>query len=243
MKKPEKRLNWPWLGPLPRRRAIARRDVTIAAIVAAISLSACGSQSSSDYSQIFEFAKKSFAGNEQNITLKQAAAVPYASIGVRIGDSPQQMLVLATDSGDEQLWTSASHIVLSLRDGRIVRTVGLSRDLSDLRLMKSMALKSPRASLSGPVQQTLLADFADLGIYSTPISCMAKEAAAGSIDILGQEIKTVRIEERCEDADLGWAFTNTYWIDPATGQLWRSVQHIHPDADTVEIDVLRPPAG
>ena len=39
----------------------------------------------------------------------------------------------------------------------------------------------------------------------------------------------------------GWSFENLFWVDPQTGFVWRSVQHIAPGVAPIEIDVLRPP--
>lgn len=243
LKKPEKRLYGQEHEPLPQLSRKMHLAARVAATAIAFNVCACSSEGSSDYAQLIEFGKKSWFGDSQNITLQQAAAVPYASIGVRIGDGPQQMLVLAADSGGEKLWTSASHIVLALRDGRIVRTVGLGNDLGGLRLMASGNIEPPSASLNGAVHQALAADFGDIGVYSSAIACTASRTASETIQILGQEIRTVRVDEQCEDANLDWSFVNTYWLDPNNGQAWRSIQHVHPGTDTVEIDVLRPPAG
>ena len=60
------------------------------------------------------------------VTRDQAAAIPYASMGYRLDDGIRALLVLATDANGEQLWTSAAHVVIVTRDGRIVRTVGLA---------------------------------------------------------------------------------------------------------------------
>lgn len=243
LKTPEERHDRPGTAPRLRIPHAPRCTAMIAAVATVASLGACSSESGSDYAQIADFARKSWTASGQAITLQQAAAVPYASIGVRIDDGPQQMLVMAAESGGASLWTSASHIVLSIRDGRIVQTVGLDRDLGGLTPMGTGSIEPPRVSLNGQVHQILVADFGDLGVYATPIACTAKKAADEPIDILGRKIDTVRIEERCEDANLGWAFENTYWLDAATGQVWRSIQHVHPDAGTVEVNVLRPPSG
>ena len=66
------------------------------------------------------------------VTRDQAAAIPYASLGYSLDDGNQSILVLATDTNGELLWTSPSHIVIVTRNGRIVRTLGFAHDLSGL---------------------------------------------------------------------------------------------------------------
>ncbi len=51
-------------------------------------------------------------------------ALPYASMGWRLNGGPQNIIVLASDSGQEQMWTSAARIVIVTKDGRIKRTGG-----------------------------------------------------------------------------------------------------------------------
>ena len=104
----------------------------IALIAALLLLSGCSS-GTSDYTLYYQAVRQSIAAGfdgSPHITKDQAAAIPYASIGYRLNDGPEQLLVLATDSGEEQLWTSGAHVVIVTRGGRIVRTVGFAQDVS-----------------------------------------------------------------------------------------------------------------
>lgn len=160
---------------------------------------------------------------------------------MQLGDGPQQMLVLAVDSGGRQLWTSRVHIVIATRDGRIVSTVGLPHDLSDLTPGGGDAMPAPDAIGPAPVKESMRADYRAEDQFSVTIACRAKADGPESITILGQAIRTRRIVESCRAPLLDWHFTNTYWIDPSTGLVWRSVQYLHPDMDPVTIETLRPP--
>ncbi len=209
------------------------------ALVSALAAAGCTSFDQSDYGQLFHYARRAWSGGGDTVELQQAAAVPYASIAIRIGDGPQQMLLLASDAGGNRLWTSSSHIVVATHDGRIVRTVGLTRNLSGLTFAPLAAGQS--SGFAVQPAQTLLADFSDLNTYSVPIICHAHAVGARTITILGQSIRTDRVNEDCRSQALNWSFVNSYWLDPASGLVWRSIQHIHPDFATVVIETLRPP--
>lgn len=207
--------------------------------LALCSLSACSSieVGGGDAGALYRLAKIMWNGNRQSVTLAQAASVPYASMGVRIGNGPQTMIVLASDTGTQRLWTSAAHISLETRDGRIMRTAGLAHNLSGAETIRVAKQKDGTRTVQW------LADFADLGLYSMPIICRDSNAGAETITILGKAIQTRRINESCQSQSTGldWSFHDTFWVDPETGLTWRSIQHIHPDFDPVETEILRPP--
>ncbi len=144
---------------------------------------------------------------------------------------------MQSDSGKERLWTSAAHVTLATRNGRIVRTAGLEHNLSGYQTV--------RDTDNGNGMRTILwfADFADLGLYSVPILCRDRNAGPETITILGKTIHTRRVNESCasQNSRLDWTFHNTYWRDPESGLTWRSIQHVHPGTEAIETEILRPP--
>ena len=197
---------------------------------AAIVLTACSSNHDQLYDQYFQAVKQSFAASfgNQRVSREEAAAIPYASMGFRVDEGRQGMLVLATDTGGEMLWTAKSHIVILTRDGRISRTVGLPHDISAVTPQTGQVLPPPSAALRGQVSSMRLADFPDISAYGVPLHCTASAAGRETIVILGSAMPTVRVNESCRSAQLRWSFVDSYWIDPQSGLVWRSIQHIHP---------------
>jgi hypothetical protein len=172
------------------------------------------------------------------VTLQQAAAVPYASMGISLGDSGQSMIILASDTGGERLWTSKARIAITTAsDGRIVRTAGLEHDLGGYE---------PRGDTMGADGVRTVrweADFPELNLHSILISCQDRVAGNETIYILGKPIHTQRIDESCASTDsrLDWSFENRYWVDIGNGLVWRSIQHVNPKLDAIETEILRPP--
>lgn len=203
-------------------------------------LSACSDLTfgGGDVGQLYRMTKAMWSGENQNITLTQAAAVPYASMGIKLADGPQAMIVLVGGSAGERIWTSAAHITLATRNGRIVRTAGLAQNLSGYQTVRSII------NADGTRTVVWLADFADMGVYSAPILCRDRDAGEEAITILGKPIHTQRINETCasQQNNLDWSFHNTYWKDPVTGLTWRAIQHVHPKFGPIETEILRPPA-
>jgi hypothetical protein len=195
-----------------------------------------------NYAQFYQLAKQSLSASFGNVrvTRDQAASIPYASMGYSLDNGNQMLLVLATDSNGELLWTGPSHVVIVTRDGRIIRTVGLGHDLAGLTMRNGPA-PAPAAAVRGPFTSTRLEDFPELGIYGAQVSCRARLVGQQKIDILGQAVTTNRVDEACRSPKTDWSFVDTYWVDSNNGMVWRSRQHIHPKEEEIETELFRPP--
>jgi hypothetical protein len=213
-------------------------------IAALLLLSGCDSTGTSDYTLYYQALRQSFAGGfggSPHVTKDQAAAIPYASIGYRLNDGPEQLLVLATDSGAEQLWTSGAHVVIVTRGGRIVRTVGLAQDVSAVTPQKGQQIFGPAEARGKSLISVRLEDFPGIPTYGVAVKCTALPKGPETIVILGRGVTTRKVDESCRSDALDWTFTDSYWIDPQSALVWRSIQHVGPKGEKIEIETLRPP--
>lgn len=219
-----------------RARSAARSTVLVmAGLISSAALGGCGSSGNADLSNIRSIMKLAFAP-PQRVTIKQAAAIPFATIGIRLGNGPQAIATLATDDGGQRLWASGQKVmIVTTRSGQIQRTVGLPNNLTWM-IPSGSTETNPAARRS-----VWTADFADLGVYAATIRCDAIASATVQISILGNRIATRRTNVRCTAPQLNWTFQNVYWTDFQTGMAWRSFQHVHPKLDPIEIETLRPP--
>jgi hypothetical protein len=215
----------------------------LALVAAMLLLAGCSSSGTTDYTQYYRVLRQSVAAgfSSGRITKAQAAAVPYASMGYRVNDGAEQLIVLATDANGEQLWTSGAHIVIATRGGRIVRTVGLPHDVAAMTPTAGLELPPALAALKGRLTYSRLEDFSDIPVYGAAISCTTWSRGGQTIVILGRGISTFRVDEVCRSLSLGWSFTDSYWLDRQTGLAWRSIQHIHPKGGKIETEILRSP--
>ena len=213
----------------------------LAAFTLSLLVGGCNSTGDSDYSQFYRALRQSIGASfgQGRITKSQAAAIPYASMGYRLNDGMEQLLVLATDSNDEQLWTSASHVVIATRGGRIVRTVGLPTNVSAVTPAVGQAIPLLSASLSGTVSYSRLADLPDNRIYGAALACKLVYRGRQTIVILGRGLTTIKIDENCASKALNWTFTDSYWMDVDNRLVWKSIQHIGPEKGKIETEILR----
>jgi hypothetical protein len=216
----------------------SRKALRTAPVLAAvILLGGCSVIGGGDVSSLYVIAKNLWGGG-QKVTLAEAAAVPYASMGISLGDTSEVMIILAGDAGGQRLWTSATKIAITTKDGRIVRTAGFEHNLGGYEPRGDSVDEDGRRTVRWQ------ADFPDLNLYSVSITCQDHPAGDETIIILGKDIHARRIDESCASAgsQLDWSFKNTYWVDPESGLVWRSIQHVHPQLDAIETEILRPPA-
>lgn len=214
-----------------------------AALFAALLLAGCSSDGNSDYKAYFQLVRQSLHGamGDGAVTRAEASTIPYASMGVRVGGSPENLIVLASDTNGDLLWTSKAHIVIVTRDGRIVRTVGLAHDMGGMAPQAGQAIPSPAQALKQAYVTTRSADFPDIGAYAVLIVCSSAPVGPQSISILGNVIATVRVDEHCRSVPRDWDFTDSYWVDAQSGFVWRAQQHVHPDGDMLTTEIFRPP--
>lgn len=213
------------------------RAPILVSMLAALAAGGCSSDGNNDWRAMFDAVTQSYETRDAAVSMEEASAVPYATLGLRTGEGREQLLLLATDVNGQRLWTVGTQIAITTRGGRIIATAGLGNDLTNL----SGEVESP-ADWARRRETHFIADFTKQGLYGIRIDCSDTPLGMEEITILGAKFSTLRVEEKCRSDTLGWDFTNTFWIDPDTGRSWRSIQQVHPKADPVEIEILRPPA-
>lgn len=211
------------------------RTRAAAALVLAGLLGGCSSDGN-NWIEMFKVARNLWDTRDAPVGLDEAAAIPYATLGVRVNGGREQILVLATDNHGERLWTASALVAITTREGRIVRTAGFGTDLSGYGNGVGSA-----GDWNQPHRYSWSADFADLGLYSVLVQCQVTPAGPDPVTILGKEINTFRVDETCRADRIDWSFTNSYWISSETGRIWRSIQAVHPKGLVLEIEILRPP--
>ena len=221
---------------------MARICSALLAAMLALGVSACedtGSVSSAD-TDILSLGKVFLhaiggIGSTASVPRDQAAAIPYASLGVRIGGSDQAMFVLASKSGDDLLWLGGPSLGVVTRHGRVVRTVGFASNLSGVH-----AAQGVKQDLTQPSVDYQY-DFGDQSRYGIPVKCTRQNLGPERIAIIGVPRVTTHIAEDCTASGMDWRFRNEFWVDPS-GFVWKTRQFVTPKLDSLAFEVLRPAA-
>lgn len=193
------------------------------------SLGACAGQS--DLSRVGSLLVQQVAGigSTSYVSRAQVLAIPYATLGVRLGSSDQAMLVLEGTSAGTLQWVGGTQFAIATRNGRILRTVGFEHNLASLQ---------PAGPAAGGTDYRY--DLPDLNAYGVAVHCSETDAGREQIEILGDAHQTEHVLEDCVAPELDWTFRNEFWRDSANGFVWRSVQSVHPGLDPLELETLRP---
>ena len=169
-------------------------------------------------------------GTNEKVAREQASEVPYASMGLEYGFSPQVLLVLGMAAGDGLDWYAGDALFVRTQRGRITRTAGLPNDLGGRRLTQ----------VAGSAMITYALDFPDLGVFGAVAQCSNTNAGDENVEILGSSILTRHVVEHCSVPTIRWRFDNEYWEDRMTGYVWRSRQYVHPKSPPIVLEVFRP---
>jgi hypothetical protein len=199
-------------------------------------LAAC--QGNSDASRIGQLLYQQFTaiGGDEGVPRERVVAIPYATLGVRLGSSSEAMLVLASQSGNNLQWVGGTEFAITTRHGRIVRTSGFANNLIGFQGA------SDDAAAAGVQSHDYLYDLGTLDAYNVLVHCAERDVGAERLIILGDAHDTRHIVEDCTAAQVDWNFSNEFWRDSATGYVWKSLQFVHPGLDPLTLEVLRPAA-
>jgi hypothetical protein len=205
-------------------------------VCAGLAAPLCACESNSDSLRIGKMIYERIAGvgGSDSVPRTQVVAIPYATLGVRLGSSAEAMFVLESRSGAALQWVGGSEFAISTRGGRILRTAGFVHNLSGFLEETTQPAKGPTDS------RDYRYDLADMNAYGVSVHCSEHDAGQEQIVIIGDVHQTRHVIENCVAAELDWSFSNEYWKDIASNYILRSIQYIHPGLDPVALETLRP---
>jgi Group 4 capsule polysaccharide lipoprotein gfcB, YjbF len=214
---------------------VRQASAIVLAVPLTLVLTACAADS--DIRQVANLVWQSASGSAEKVPRERAEAIPFATMGLEYGSSPQAILVLGAVRDATLEWYAGEQVFVATRHGRIVRTAGLPYDLGGL--YGPTGGRDTQAG-GGIMAAPLTLDLPDLGVFGASVQCQIRTLEVGEIEIFGANIPTRHSIETCEAAAIKWKFDNEFWTDPASGYVWRSRQHVHPKAPPLILEVFRP---
>ena len=209
-------------------------------------LGACASINSnniaSSYFIAFEALKDTIFGQPDNlITRDLVEKIPYASAKLKIGKGPAGLVILESIENKQYTWVSADKIFVVVKNGKIIRTLGLSNNLT--------SFESPKQTFKELiVENEPTLDYFTYYSYDKPLLLDLKmqvhlsKKGIQSVTILGEVKSLILIEEEISNVYIGWKAINQYWVDPDDFFVWKSVQHISPKLPEFIFEVTKKPA-
>jgi len=172
------------------------------------------------------------------LTAADVAAVPYAQILVTTPSSEGVMAKLR-QQGDLQFWVASGKQVLLIRDGLVVRSVGLEPSLDGTRFDGDSPFKRGLQQITDGETSTRWIDIYKGEQIGLALNSRFRRKGLETVTILGQPHVLQRIDEAIEIPALGFSATNRFWVRPDNGLVLQSEQHLTPEL-ALKIVHLRP---
>ena len=213
-------------------RRVSLNSCVVAVAIVVAGCSDIGDFSDTDMGQLGEllFHQITKIGTSESVPRARAAAIPYASLGVRLGSSDESMFVLGSKTGNDLHWLGGQRLAITTRAGRIVQTAGFEHNLTGFQ---------GNADVASPGTKDFVYDIAEPPRYGVAVRCTTRPVGRERLLILGVPHETNHVAEDCQAPQLDWKFRNEFWSD-GSGLVWKSKQSAEPDLDGLELEILRP---
>ena len=173
-----------------------------------------------------------------HVTADDVAAVPYAQILVTTPSS-QGVMAKVRQHGDLQFWVASGKQVLLMRDGLVVRSVGLEPSLDGTRFDGESPFKRGLQHIADGETSTRWIDVYKGEQVGLAVNSRFRRKGLETVTILGQPHALQRIDEAFEIPALGFSATNRFWVRPDDGLVLQSQQYLTPEL-ALKIVHLRP---
>ena len=172
------------------------------------------------------------------LTAADVAAVPYAQILVTTPSS-EGVMAKVRQQGDLQFWVASGKQVLLMRDGLVVRSVGLEPSLDGTRFDGESPFKRGLQHIADGDTSTRWIDIYKGEQVGLAVNSRFRRKGLETVTILGQPHALQRIDEAIEIPALGFSATNRFWVRPDDGLVLQSEQYLTPEL-ALKIVHLRP---
>ena len=172
------------------------------------------------------------------LTAANVVEVPYAQILVTTPSSEGVMAKLR-QQGDLQFWVASGKQVLLMRDGLVVRSVGLEPSLDGTRFDGESPFKRGLQHIADGYTSTRWVDIYKGEQVGLAVNSRFRRKGLETLTILGQSHALQRIDEAIEIPALGFSATNRFWVRPDDGLVLQSEQYLTPEL-ALKIVHLRP---
>ncbi|CAM4367246.1 YjbF family lipoprotein [Stenotrophomonas lactitubi] len=213
------------------RHAIRQRHVALA-LLALVAATSCGVVGKTSVKSV-QIALQGKPDVEP--TAAQVAANRYPQIKV-VGPAGGAVLVLGNIDSGRQAWYSSERSIVFLRNGIVVGTHGSTPELQDMTIEGESPFHVLHRIADGTTVQRRY-DAMPGYRYGMNVTGTLATLGREKVRILESDRDLLHVRERLSGN--GWKRDNHYWVDPANGFIWKSIQAIAPDT-SLEVVQLKP---
>lgn len=181
-----------------------------------------------------------FGVDDITLTNEQIQSMPYASMYLRIDGGQRIFVVLGYAENGEQKWVTQDKAMLVTRNGRVVRTLGLTDNLTDINNLQQDPLAKGLTLEDGASWTRTLSWTENGKLRSGTATSRFSREKDQLLTVAGQQIACRVYREAVEIAANGKSWENIFWIDATTGQVRQTDQYAGADMLHVETTILKP---
>ncbi len=216
-----------------RRPVWCRVHVSCACLAFALLMTGCSTLTRSS----FDLVRLAIADRKTHAySADQVAAVPYAQIAVEGMERPVTMVLGSDDSG-RQAWYSSDRRIVFLRQGVLAGTAGMPGGDAAAITVDDEKVFAHLLDVRDGTRVRRTYDWMPGYRYGVQVSGELRRGPTVQVEILGQSITLVRVDERLSGP--GVSGVNNYYVDPQDGTIVKSRQLVRP-GKSLEFTVLKP---
>jgi len=190
----------------------------------------------------FETFKSAVFGYEDfPITRELIDNIPYASIRLKIGKGPAGLLILENKERKKNTWLSADQVTIVEREGKIIRTLGLTNNLTSIRPQSVNHVEFVK-NKDSPIYKSFIS-LDNPEVFELELKVKVLNKGLEEIEIVDKKYSLIHFIEEKENRYIRWKSKDHYWVDPVDGFVWKSIQNIAPNIPPIVIEVTKKPAG
>ncbi|MGV3344592.1 YjbF family lipoprotein [Enterobacteriaceae bacterium LUAb1] len=180
-----------------------------------------------------------FGVGDITLSNEQIKSMPYASMYARINDGPRIFVVLGFNEQGQQKWVAQDSTMIVMQHGRLVKTVGLADNLTDITNLEQDPL-SQALNLTPQSRWTRILSWTENGqpVSATVTSVFSRQQDQ-VLDITGRKVPCRVYDEEVRAGVLDRHWINRFWINSSTGRVIQSKQMLGADYFPVENTVLK----
>lgn len=201
--------------------------------VTVIGLAGCNSLSG----DAIDTMRLAISGPESQISVKRVDAVDAPVLLAEMGVA-EAMLVSPGRAHGLVEWHGVTEMLLT-HEGRVVQTAGLPGDIIAPLLTADDPFVLGLHVIPDGLEVARLVDYPKQHRTGLRQYARYERGKVEPITFMGTSHQLLRVNEMIRMPELGFKATNQYWVEPDTGLVRHSVQHLAPDMPPLQLTLVK----
>lgn len=184
--------------------------------------------------------KLAISGPESPVTIDAVNAVNGPALSARLGVAEALLVTNGSVTGSVE-WYGITEMLL-MQHGRVTQTAGLPADFV-APLVANDPFHSGLLNVADGAEVTRQVDYPARYLTGLEQHARYERGPVEAVEYMGQRHMLQRVDEHIRMPELNFKATNYYWLEPNTGLVRRSTQHIAPDLPPLHLTLLKTAGG